>query len=82
MTEANLHYDVIVIGAGVAGYVASIRCAQLGLKTLCIDNGSDKKGKSSLGGTFINAGCIASMALLESSKIYHALTYDIAAHGI
>lgn len=82
MTESNSDYDVIVIGAGPAGYVAAIRCAQLGLKTACIDNWSNTKGKSSLGGTFVNAGCISSMALLESSKIYHLLTHDITAHGI
>lgn len=79
---ATSHYDVIVIGAGPAGYVAAIRCAQLGLKTACIDNWSNAKGQSSLGGTFVNAGCISSMALLESSKIYHLLNNDIAAHGI
>jgi dihydrolipoamide dehydrogenase len=82
MTESKSHYDVIVIGAGPAGYVAAIRCAQLGLKTACIDNWSNKKGKLSLGGTFVNAGCISSMALLESSKIYDLLTHDIGMHGI
>jgi len=75
-------YDVIVIGAGPAGYVAAIRCAQLGLKTACIDNWSNAKNQASPGGTFVNAGCISSMALLESSKIYHLLNNDISAHGI
>lgn len=79
---AALLYDVIVIGAGPAGYVAAIRCAQLGLKTACIDNWSNNKGLSSPGGTFVNAGCISSMALLESSKIYHLLNNNISAHGI
>jgi len=75
-------YDVIVIGAGPAGYVAAIRCAQLGYKTACIDNWSNSKGQSSPGGTFVNAGCISSMALLESSKIYHLLKNNISDHGI
>ena len=82
MATATTQYDVIVIGAGPAGYVAAIRCAQLGLKTACIDNWSNRKGQSSPGGTFVNAGCISSMALLESSKIYHLLNNDISAHGI
>ncbi len=80
--STSTDYDVIIIGAGPAGYVAAIRCAQLGLKTACIDNWSNKKNQPSLGGTFVNAGCIASMALLESSKIYHLLTHDISTHGI
>jgi len=82
MTTPTTPYDVIVIGAGPAGYVAAIRCAQLGFKTACIDDWSNAKGQSSPGGTFVNAGCISSMALLESSKIYHLLNNDISAHGI
>ena len=82
MTTTSKQYDVIIIGAGPAGYVAAIRSAQLGLKTACIDNWSNAKGKSRLGGTFINAGCISSMALLESSKIYHLLNHEISTHGI
>lgn len=82
MTESKTQYDVIVIGAGPAGYVAAIRAAQLGLKTACVDNWIDAKGKFSPGGTFVNAGCISSMALLESSKIYHLLNHDISKHGI
>lgn len=81
-TTPATKYDVIVIGAGPAGYVAAIRCAQLGFKTACIDNWSNSKGQSSPGGTFVNAGCISSMALLESSKIYHLLNHDITSHGI
>ena len=81
-TSAEKYYDVIIIGAGPAGYVAAIRSAQLGLKTACIDNWSNIKNKSSLGGTFVNAGCISSMALLETSKIYNLLNHDIATHGI
>ncbi len=82
MTTAATEYDVIVIGAGPAGYVAAIRCAQLGLKTACVDDWSNENGQSSPGGTFVNAGCISSMALLESSKIYHLLNNNIADHGI
>lgn len=75
-------YDVIVIGAGPAGYAAAIRCAQLGLKTASIDNWRNDNNSASLGGTFINAGCLSSMALLESAKIFHMLNKDSASHGI
>ncbi|TAK64553.1 dihydrolipoyl dehydrogenase [Methylobacter sp.] len=75
-------FDVIVIGAGPAGYSSAIRCAQLGLKTACIDNWLDKKGQSSLGGTYLNAGCVASIALLESAKIYQSINYNLKEHGI
>lgn len=75
-------FDVIVIGAGPAGYSSAIRCAQLGLKTACIDNWIDKKGRSSLGGTYLNAGCVASIALLESAKIYQSINYNLKEHGI
>jgi dihydrolipoamide dehydrogenase len=82
MTQLKMDYDVIVIGGGPAGYISAIRCAQLGLKTACIDNWTDSKGKSSAGGTFINAGCIASMALLESAKIFHQVNHELTDHGI
>jgi len=82
MTLSPTHYDVIVIGAGPAGYTAALRCAQLGLKTACIDNWLDKNGQSGLGGFFLNAGCLASLALLESAKIYHSLNHDLKNHGI
>jgi dihydrolipoamide dehydrogenase len=82
MTHTSTHYDVIVIGAGPAGYTAALRCAQLGLKTACIDNWLDKNGKSGLGGFFLNAGCLASLTLLESAKNYHALIHDFKNHGI
>lgn len=82
MTDSQTHYDVIVIGAGPAGYTAALRCAQLGLKTACIDNWLDKNGQSGLGGFFLNAGCLASLSLLESAKIYHTLTHDLKKHGI
>jgi dihydrolipoamide dehydrogenase len=75
-------YDVIVIGAGPAGYVAAIRCAQLGLKTACVDDWLDKEGKPALGGTCLNAGCIPSKALLESSELYDRMQHSIDGHGI
>ncbi len=75
-------FDVIVIGGGPGGYVAAIRAAQLGLNTACIDMNTGKDGKSALGGTCLNVGCIPSKALLDSSKHYHHLQHDYAAHGI
>ena len=53
-------YDVVVIGAGPGGYVAAIRAAQLGFKTVCIEKWIGKDGKPSLGGTCLNVGCIPS----------------------
>ncbi len=76
------HYDVIVIGAGPAGYVAAIRAAQLGLKTACVDAFVGKDGKPALGGTCLNVGCIPSKALLDSSRQFHNLTHNFADHGI
>ncbi len=76
------NYDVVVIGAGPAGYVAAIRAAQLGLKTACIDSFVGKDGKPALGGTCLNVGCIPSKALLDSSKQFHNLTHGFADHGI
>jgi len=79
MTEK---FDVIVIGGGPGGYVAAIRAAQLGLHTACIDMYTGKDGKAALGGTCLNVGCIPSKALLDSSKHFHHLQHDYAAHGI
>ncbi len=76
------HYQVIVIGAGTAGYVAAIRCAQLGLKTVCIDKWINKDGKPALGGTCLNVGCIPSKALLESTHHLEVVNKDISVHGI
>jgi dihydrolipoamide dehydrogenase len=78
----NSHYDVIVIGAGPAGYVAAIRCAQLGLATACVDDWLDGNGKPVPGGTCLNAGCIPSKALLESSQLFERMQYEAAVHGI
>ena len=75
-------YDVLVIGAGPAGYVSAIRCAQLGLKTACIDNWLDKDGKHVLGGTCLNVGCIPSKSLLESSELFSSCQHDFVDHGI
>ena len=76
-------YDVAVIGAGPGGYVAAIRAAQLGFKTVCIDAGVNKKGDApALGGTCLNVGCIPSKALLQSSEHFHAAQHDFAEHGI
>jgi dihydrolipoamide dehydrogenase len=79
MTEK---FDVIIIGGGPGGYVAAIRAAQLGLNTACIDMNTGKDGKAALGGTCLNVGCIPSKALLDSSKHFHHLQHDYAAHGI
>jgi len=79
---ADNKFDVIVIGAGPAGYVCAIRAAQLGLKTACIDAFKGKDGKQALGGTCLNIGCIPSKALLDSSKQFWGLTHNLPAHGI
>ncbi|GAB5551990.1 MAG: dihydrolipoyl dehydrogenase [Saprospiraceae bacterium] len=70
-----MKYDVTVIGSGPGGYVAAIRCAQLGMKTAIIE-------KESLGGTCLNVGCIPSKALLDSSEHYHAAIEKFSEHGI
>ncbi len=75
-------FDVAVIGAGPGGYVAAIRCAQLGLNTICIDDWKNKQGKSSPGGTCLNVGCIPSKALLESSENFERAGHKFAEHGI
>ena len=63
-------YDLIVIGAGPAGYTAAIRAAQLGLKVACVDDWLSPTGEPALGGTCLNAGCIPSKALLEASELF------------
>ncbi|MEQ8693558.1 MAG: dihydrolipoyl dehydrogenase [Pseudomonadales bacterium] len=75
-------YDVIVIGAGPAGYAAAIRCAQLGLNTACIDKSVGKDGESTLGGTCLNWGCIPSKALLDASHKYVDAKEHFAEFGI
>ncbi|EEI91722.1 dihydrolipoyl dehydrogenase [Sphingobacterium spiritivorum ATCC 33300] len=71
-----MQYDVIVIGSGPGGYVAAIRCAQLGLKTAVIEK------YSTFGGTCLNVGCIPSKALLDSSEHYHNAAHSFEGHGI
>ncbi|HEU0152956.1 MAG TPA: dihydrolipoyl dehydrogenase [Arenimonas sp.] len=75
-------YDVVVIGAGPAGYHAAIRAAQLGMKVACIDAALGKDGKPALGGTCLRVGCIPSKALLDSSRQFHNLQHLFADHGI
>lgn len=75
-------YDVLVIGAGPGGYVAAIRCAQLGFKTACVDSWVNEKGQAVLGGTCLNVGCIPSKALLDSSHHYYAIQHEFKDHGI
>lgn len=69
-------YDVAIIGSGPGGYVAAIRCAQLGLKTALIEK------YASLGGTCLNVGCIPSKALLDSSHHFDDAVRNFEAHGI
>lgn len=71
-----MKYDVTVIGSGPGGYVAAIRCAQLGLKTAIIER------YNTLGGTCLNVGCIPSKALLDSSEHYHNAKDKFEMHGI
>ncbi|MBF9061387.1 dihydrolipoyl dehydrogenase [Rhodobacterales bacterium HKCCSP123] len=69
-------YDVIVIGSGPGGYVCAIRCAQLGLKTACVE------GRETLGGTCLNIGCIPSKALLHASHQLHEAEHNFAKMGL
>lgn len=75
-------YDVVVIGGGPAGYVAAIRCAQLGLSVACVEEWINFKGEPALGGTCLNVGCIPSKTLLESSEQYQKLQDGLDHHGI
>ena len=75
-------YDVVVIGAGPAGYIAAIRAAQNGMSVACIDEWQNTDGKYAFGGTCLNAGCIPSKALLESSELYHRAQHEFKKHGI
>ncbi|MFN3403261.1 MAG: dihydrolipoyl dehydrogenase [Cytophagaceae bacterium] len=71
-----MNYDVVVIGSGPGGYVAAIRCAQLGMKTALIEK------YDTLGGTCLNVGCIPSKALLDSSEHYFNASHTFKTHGI
>jgi len=80
MSESQ--YDVIVIGGGPAGYPSAIRAGQNKLKVACIDEWKNRDGSYAFGGTCLNAGCIPSKALLESSELYYRTQHEFAAHGI
>ncbi|KAA9005243.1 dihydrolipoyl dehydrogenase [Histidinibacterium aquaticum] len=69
-------YDVIVIGSGPGGYVCAIRCAQLGLKTACVE------GRETLGGTCLNVGCIPSKAMLHATEMLHEAEANFAEMGL
>lgn len=71
-----MKYDVVIIGSGPGGYVAAIRCAQLGMNTAIVEK------YNTLGGTCLNVGCIPSKALLDSSEHYHNATHTFAEHGV
>jgi dihydrolipoamide dehydrogenase len=75
-------YDVVVIGGGPAGYPAAIRAAQNKLTVACIDEWRNFDGSYAFGGTCLNAGCIPSKALLESSELYERAKHEFALHGI
>jgi len=75
-------FDVVVIGAGPAGYIAAIRAAQHGLSVACIDEWKNHDGKNAFGGTCLNAGCIPSKVLLESSELFHRANHEFSKHGI
>ena len=79
---SDKEFDLIVIGGGPGGYVAAIRAAQLEMKVLLIDDRQGEDGKPAPGGTCLNVGCVPSKALLDSSKHYHHIQHDYAAHGI
>jgi len=70
------NFDVIVIGGGPGGYVCSIRAAQLGLKTACVES------RGTLGGTCLNVGCIPSKSLLNMSESYHKAHKEFQSQGI
>ena len=75
-------YDVVVVGAGPAGYPAAIRAGQNKLKVACVDEWQNTDGSYAFGGTCLNAGCIPSKALLESSELFQRAKEEFAIHGI
>jgi dihydrolipoamide dehydrogenase len=75
-------FDVVIIGAGPGGYIAAIRAAQHGMSVACIDEWKNRDGKYAFGGTCLNAGCIPSKAMLESSELYHRAAHEFKKHGI
>jgi dihydrolipoamide dehydrogenase len=75
-------FDVIVIGGGPGGYPAAIRAGQNKLSVACIDEWKNRDGSYAFGGTCLNAGCIPSKALLESSELFHRAGHEFKTHGI
>jgi dihydrolipoamide dehydrogenase len=75
-------FDVIVIGAGPAGYICAIRAAQLGMKVACAESWRNPSGEGALGGTCLNVGCIPSKALLASSEEFEKVQHHLGDHGI
>lgn len=78
MSKLKTKYDVIIIGAGPSAYACAIRCAQLSLKTLCVDNLESNSSNSA----FRHTGNVATITLLESAKLYDTVLKDINSHGI
>ena len=76
LSAEDREYDVCVVGGGPGGYVAAIKAAQLGLKTVCVES------RGTLGGTCLNVGCIPSKALLHSSHLYDHAKHGFGHHGI
>jgi dihydrolipoamide dehydrogenase len=70
------NFDVVIIGSGPGGYVAAIRCSQLGFKTAIVER------YNTLGGTCLNVGCIPSKALLDSSEHFYNASHTFKEHGI
>jgi len=81
MADAQ-NFDVVVIGGGPGGYPAAIRAGQNKLTVACIDEWKNHDGSAAFGGTCLNAGCIPSKALLESSELFHRAHTEFAVHGI
>jgi len=79
MSEA---FDVVVIGGGPAGYPAALRAAQNKLTVACVDAWQNTDGSYAFGGTCLNAGCIPSKALLESTELFYRAQHELAVHGI
>lgn len=82
MLKIKEKYDVVIIGSGPSGCACAIRCAQLGLKTLCIDNLQHSPSQKFMSGVFTTAGSLETVALLGSAKLYDDVINNIDAHGI
>lgn len=82
MLKINNKYDVIILGSGPSGCACAIRCAELGLKTLCIDNLAVDQSPKPLPGIYNHAASLEIIALLESAKLYNSVVNDCNLHGI